>query len=764
MVIRRFSKRSPIIPIILSVILAFILFGIGASFFSKQDHVLVPGTSSYTITGEFAIKGTPTLRRKSVKAVEALSKGKDIVLWGSWVGDGKKTGEIVSPVFKAPTILSLFISGYPTAESLFAPGYPSKTGNQIFLQRTDTREKLRLKVGTPGNQWKEISWILPASWRGQPIQLVAIDKMVDPSGWIGISSPLETSLFVLCMRQIGSLVLVPLYVIHFFIFLILGLPLALLIARKYQLKPAFILILGITLSSLVGYCAFWVYLLNPVLGIIFSVCVFLLSIGYAIFLYRKTALKDLLRSRDIVFPLLTMLVVGLGYLSVLYGIETGDYPELLAQLRFFNGTFPPDNVLPKIFSDRLYSGVDPRPLLGEWLSSDRPPLQTGITLFQRPLSDLTGLPGGIHYQILGTIAQCSWVPALWALCRTLQLSGRRIAIVLAFCIFSGFFLFHSVFVWPKLLAAALVVFAFAILLQSIYESRRPSTVEIALATLATALGMLAHGGVVFTVPALILMLLVRPKRLPGVQQILICCVIFGILMTPWGAYQKFYEPPGNRLVKWHLAGVIDPTDTRPSLQTILDSYQQSSAAQIAHNKWENFKKLFNDLPGNANSSEARRTSEYYFVFRSLGILNVGWLVLLVALLKRSDSNGDFKRIGVVLAVCLFSLVFWVLAMFGAGVSEIHVGSYATMLLLFAALAAVLSKLPKWLCYMLLFFHIAVFVNDWLVATYTSSGDILMVSPSFWMVGVTIASTISLIIILYKLSKNPLSEKIIPSTL
>ncbi|WP_421658850.1 hypothetical protein [Leptothermofonsia sp. ETS-13] len=447
--------------------------------------------------------------------------------------------------------------------------------------------------------------------------------------------------------------------------------------------------------------------------------------------------------------------MGLGYLSVLYGINTGDQPDQLAQLRFFDGTFPPDNVLPKILADRLYSGDDPRPLLGDWQSSDRPPLQAGIFLLQRPLAQLTGLRGGLHYQIIGTIAQCSWIAAVWALCRTIKLAVRPIAIILAFCIFSGFFFFHSLFVWPKLLAAALVVFACAVLLTAVYADRPPTTIEVGLAAGAMALGMLAHGGVVFTVPAIAL-LLVRPRTFPAIRQIVVGFAVLLVLLAPWSAYQKLYEPPANRLVKWHLAGVIDTTDKRSASEAIIDAYRSAGLAQILHNKWTNVTELVGNPPDQSNTNYGRRSREYFYVFRGLGILNLGWLVYLWLLIKRPATFKDFtRRIGVILGVILVSILFWIGIMFGPAATTIHLGSYATMILLFTALAALVTPLPRLLCYALLSFQIVRFILDWVVLTAVSSDTIVMVAPNTWLFGVAVVSTIATIFLLYRLFQESL---------
>jgi hypothetical protein len=65
-------------------------------------------------------------------------------------------------------------------------------------------------------------------------------------------------------------------------------------------------------------------------------------------------------------------------------------------------------------------------------------------------------------------------------------------------------------------------------------------------------------------------------------------VVFLAIAGPWIAFQKFYAPPGNRLIKWHLAGQID-IDPRGSWQTLKDSYSKSSWDQLVAARASNFR-------------------------------------------------------------------------------------------------------------------------------------------------------------------------------
>ncbi len=132
----------------------------------------------------------------------------------------------------------------------------------------------------------------------------------------------------------------------------------------------------------------------------------------------------------------------------------------VANLRFFDSARPGDNLIPLFFAEKIYAHQPVSPICcGDWLSSDRPPLQAGIFLLQRPLRLLGSV--GLQYQLVGTVLQCLWICGVWTLLRALEAPAQRIRQVLGFLIFSGFLFYNSVYVWPKLLAATLVLFVLA---------------------------------------------------------------------------------------------------------------------------------------------------------------------------------------------------------------------------------------------------------------------------------------------------------------
>jgi hypothetical protein len=340
----------------------------------------------------------------------------------------------------------------------------------------------------------------------------------------------------------------------------------------------------------------------------------------------------------------------------------------------------------------MFNGHDPRIAFNDWRTSDRPPLQAGVMLLLHPLFGRNWL--GLRYQVLSTLLQCTWIPAVWALGRRAKLDDRRLAMVLAFLTVNGFLFVNSVFVWPKLLAAVLTVPAVMPLFPR-FRGERPAVAEVVLAAGSAALGLLAHGGVFFTLVPLGLFLL-HPRWFPGVKQTVLALALFAAMLAPWLAYQRCYDPPGNRLMKWHLAGVID-IDARSTGQTLVDAYSTLTPTEFLACKWQNLKALVPswELLTSAFLRPHRwQEGDFFAVFAAAGILNLGWLMLAgpLARLRHLDPQ-TLQASRAMLGLALVSLAFWIVLMFIPGSSVMHQGSYTTMVVLLSSLAMLVVQLP-----------------------------------------------------------------------
>lgn len=129
----------------------------------------------------------------------------------------------------------------------------------------------------------------------------------------------------------------------------------------------------------------------------------------------------------------------------------------------------------------------------------------------------------------------------------------------------GVHLLNTFFVWPKLLAAAYALGWIAFLFSKPLISR---TAPIAAGVLL-GLSLLSYGGTIFMVPALLFALPLLGRRFPA-RNVFLPLAIALVLSLPWLAYQKFHDPPGDRLIKWHLVNV-QVIDNRGSWQAIREA-------------------------------------------------------------------------------------------------------------------------------------------------------------------------------------------------
>jgi len=708
------------------------------------DQPLISRDADWQVNGTFVsddsvYPSTGSLQGDNSKGIT----NKDLQLWRSWAGDDRNTGTIVSPDFRAPSILSMFLSGYP-----------STNGNKIFLERVDTKEKLELKSRELSETWVDMRWLLPPDWHGVQVHLVAIDGSQKRSdwlsgkgAWLGISSPRSISLTNLLLSQFSFLTFLPLYFFHFLVFLLPGFLISIYLIKLCHLNRLFLLGLSIIINCLIGYITFWVYFVNHYWGSAFSISIALGTIYFVFSHFKKGSKRNLLKQNIFFFfffiPTLLMFAIGIFYIALLFNSESSQIisadVDVLSQSRFFS-RFPLDNTIPMLFSEHLYKGTDPRQIkeLIGMLSSDRPPLQSGMVLVQRPLMFFNL---SLQYQIISTIFQCSWIPAIWALCRAINLSARKIAILFSFLIFSGFFLFNSLFTWPKLLPASLVIFAFAIVLQKLQHLQKPSDIETNVAVMSTSLAMLAHGGVIFTIPSIVILVL-RLRCLPTFRGLWTSFCILLALFVPWKAYQILYDPPGNRLTKWHIAGVIE-YDTRSDIQTIIDSYHSLDLSHIINNKWQNVQTLFGNFNLYGIRSIDWRTGEFFHLFNALGILNIGWVILLLSFILRRKIQ---RSILLIMEIVVISLVTWILLMFGPSTTIIHSGSYATVMLVFFGLAILITDLPFPIVFPILSIHTLIFSFSWIFDISSTNAHILSVPQNLPMVILSIISLAIIIII------------------
>lgn len=551
---------------------------------------------------------------------------------------------------------------------------------------------------------------------------------------------------------------------YLFVWALFWLPASILVRRLMRDRacpPWCLDLLALVLALCVSYTTFWIYLIERHAGLAAS-CV-VLGLAAAVILLRRWIDPGPL-ARHMSTPVRVAFLLGLAYLGALtiYGGpervpvvyvpgSTLDNPSSYFWLRARTG----DELIPLKFAHAIATGRPLRGSLidfpGDWLFSDRPPLQTSVLLTFWPLGRWGRT--GILSQAVGTMLQMQWVTALAALAAGLGWGRRRLAFVLLLAGLSGVCYYNAVFVWPKLLAAALA-FGAAVPLAAAWRQRRALTgPEILLASSSSALAMLAHGSAAFSLlPLALAGACYRPFR--QLRTIVPAAVIAAVLYLPWSAYQKFVDPPGDRCLQWMLAGKteIDGMSLGQSMREAygkitLGHWLSERARGLAYlvrcpemdanlvrclrgrldpsyRPAEPFGELYyikqEDLGYNFSSVAAlARYDQVEQVFRALGLLNLAWPVLVWRLLR----GPSLRRGGLVLllAVTLASLVLWWLLVFQPVFLLVRGASMATLVGLMAGASLLIYDLPAAMRWTIAGAHLALGFFLWVVMVPTRFG-------------------------------------------
>jgi hypothetical protein len=646
--------------------------------------------------------------RPTVHVVQAFERGADS--WpeasfreGAWFAEGRDIPKGIrtrgSRVDGNPEWRGSFVSGWFAARPqicVFVSGFPRIAGNRLELEvrhQSGTVSVISFAAANPRDCWRPWTITLPRD--AVAFRVRATDDATGSDGWLAIAEPFVPRLLPALWSQTART------------YLALAAQLILVAAiasaavrlgkwRRWQVPDAMICLLGLAGVALVGYLGFWIYLANASAGKTFSWTVCVLTVASLAWP----------RARDYAMPtvprgvVLVFVATAVLYFSLLLLFEPGRLSYTAANR--FDANLPSDNEIPRAFAERLWKGESPRQLWGDWLSSDRPPLQSGWLLLTWPVLHSLGIDLDTAANTAGSCFQLLWIPAVWALLQSWRIPRRKGFAILAALPFTGILLQYSVFVWPKLAAAALMVGAFVLCFDS---DAPPGKFSFAAAGVLAALGCLAHGGVAFSLLGIIIIVFARPFARRW-KYWLIAFVMFCATIAPWLAYQRFYEPPGDRLVKMHLAGVAEPT-TATAGHTIRDAYRQIGWRAACHARWENFKIQFAGnwvqffRPLSAPYPTARRETETMYTMRTcswwlLGLVGAGVYAWRAATRRPVTPPTSGRKVA--FAWLITGVAVWIALIFLPGAATVHQGTLVTELLALTLLAtSALDVSPMFFC-------------------------------------------------------------------
>src|SRR5262249_43040522 len=152
----------------------------------------------------------------------------------------------------------------------------------------------------------------------------------------------------------------------------------------------------------------------------------------------------------------------------------------------------------------------------------------------------------LDYQIVGVLVQQLWIVALWALLVAAGVRRGTRALIMMAVLVSDLTIVNGFFVWPKMLAAGFFLAASALLVTPLWADVRRSRVGAGLLAALIGLSLLSHAATLFGV--IPLMLWGALHGLPRWKWTLVGLLISAMLIVPWTAYQRYADPPGNRLI------------------------------------------------------------------------------------------------------------------------------------------------------------------------------------------------------------------------
>ncbi|MEO5822194.1 MAG: hypothetical protein ABIT71_16945 [Vicinamibacteraceae bacterium] len=491
-------------------------------------------------------------------------------------------------------------------------------------------------------------------------------------------------------------------------FQILGLGLALRLRVLADLPPRFLGLLITASTALLSYGVFYVAVILPSMRSAAVVAVTLASVLATAAFLRTGAARAALLTPTAWLP---QLLAGLLAAIYLWPVLAAG-PAINDRLTW---TLPSDNILPGLFAHRIMTTVGPERTAGLGPTGDhaseRPPLQAAVVVTVGSM-----VRGSSHeYTILAALCQVQWLPALWLVGAACGLSRRTLAVVLVACAFSGFFFINTIYTWPKLFAAALMLGALAVALERPGTTPQAARVRAILVAALCALSLLAHPGSGFTLiavpicwPFLRRIVTLRMTRGAAAGGVLIASLLF----APWLAYQSVVDPPTGRLVREHLGdGRPDGSATQAVLRANLErsfvEHVRVRAGNVAG-------QLGNPLVAVWPPSIADGQFEQFFHHGAA----LGWLLIgLAAILVTPRPGGADDAVRRLALLAVVALALWSVLVFAPGQAVIHHGSPVTTALLFFAGAYGLTRLPPPVGWTVLGLHVASSVYIWMLPVW-----------------------------------------------
>lgn len=563
--------------------------------------------------------------------------------------------------------------------------------------------------------WTLLEWKIPENWLRKslilrvyntgpyhPLSEFSFSDPFDPKALEATLTARELAKFNSTESPTTSLTLAGISIIKLILFGLLWVIPGMVIVSAICLRsrigivlPLFSFPLLLMVNSLLAYALFATSILLP-----HTTSILILTVNNASILalgipeIRGKIGELFLKNKDFQYAILLCLLAAM--IGLFAGMVFGGWEDIqtASTIRYLEASLPADNQLPGIFVERLYNNLPLSPYFHGWLSSDRPALQSALillvrTAFQNPVNDT---------QLFSILLQSLCVSALYVLLRAMQTSRMKSFAIALSMVFTSAFLLNSIFVWPKLLPVAYLLITTTLLFQSdSLLGEGNVNLRAVLLGIFSSLSLLSHGGSIFGLMPLFITAIFFWK-LPHPKQWISMLLPFFLLMVPWVLYQKIMDPPGDRLLRWHIAGFTGTSDLG-FLELLVAQYQALGWEQWVFNKTENVKVIWGDwsvaflhlFPYQfSNHFHLLRSGMFLSFVQSL-IFQLPFIVALPFLLLKKEHRATLWKHSHLLLISLLGLIIWVLMMFSPGRTILHQGTHYLPLLFIVFFVITLSK-------------------------------------------------------------------------
>lgn len=496
---------------------------------------------------------------------------------------GHTPGTITTDPFPLPRYLGVPVSGTPYAPDI-----------SLSVECIETAARIPVATGHLQQSWVEQILVIPPAWCPSKARLVG--ETASNKELLCVGTPFAASWIayikgstpVLLFSQ--AFVLVPLVLIAC----------AIAVQLLYRgWEPELAVLGGAVGVCLYGYINFYVAYFNTDLQRILSLLT--IPIAAALVIRRRDIARQALRHEHVSRPLAVFLLISASAVLAVFAIETGS-GSWSPNYRFAPALWSSDNQLQPMVAELLYQGQSVLNWHPLWQTSDRPPLLSGVLLLSRPwwepilaVNDNKRLLD-LFYQCVAISLSAFWVVPVWYFIRELKLARWRASCLFILFAATPFTFFNTIYTWPKLLSGWLALIAYSLIIQrSLTAGKRIEPRILILGGTAATLALLSHGGVVFGLLPVALLMLTR-RFWPGWRPLLIGALVSAALLTPWVAWQGLVDPPGNHLLKSAFGGTYGEGEDHISLrETVRRRYEVTSVDDWLKLRWKAAEQFFRGL-------------------------------------------------------------------------------------------------------------------------------------------------------------------------